>query len=276
MAKMVHNGTEAMIMEAFSYELALGRSDQVDFDIAVFTNLMRDHLDFHGIKEGYKDAKAKLFAGMVDPTCHHMIMNIDDPNATLFIAQGNPDAPIVTFAMENKNVAIHLLKFQLSLFETQVLVNTPQGILEISSSLLGRHNIYKFLAAVAIGITVGAPLEDIVKGIEEDYLKYRENNYYPPFPNDHRLFLYDIRRVDVGYVVAMGEEGDMVVVAGKGHEAYNIEGDKNEFFDDREACREALPYVDELHQAGIDISEFPWQNDQYGGSNLNGGRYNST
>ncbi|KAM3282115.1 hypothetical protein P3S67_025760 [Capsicum chacoense] len=93
----------------------------------------------------------------------------------------------------------------------------------------------------------------------QDYLKYRENNYYPPLPNDHRLFLHDIRRVDVGYVVAMGEEGDMVVVAGKGHEAYNIEGDKNEFFDDREECREALPYVDELQQAGIDRSEFPWR-----------------
>ncbi|KAF3659814.1 hypothetical protein FXO37_13816 [Capsicum annuum] len=167
MAKMVHNGTEAMVMEASSYELALGRSDQVDFDIAVFTNLTRDHFDFHGIKEGYKDAKAKLFAGIVDPTRHHKIVNIDDPNATLFIAQGNPDVPIVTFAMENKNAAIHLLKFQLSLFETQVLVNTPQGILEISSGLLGRHNIYNFLAAVAVGITVGAPLEDIVKGIEE-------------------------------------------------------------------------------------------------------------
>ncbi|KAM3378973.1 hypothetical protein P3S68_011386 [Capsicum galapagoense] len=165
MAKMVHNRTEAMVMEASSYELALGRSDQVDFDIAVFTNLTRDHLDFHGIKEGYKDAKAKLFAGIVDPTRHHKIVNIVGPNATLFIAQGNPDVPIVTFAMENKNAAIHLLKFQLSLFETQVLVNTPQGILEISSGLLGRHNIYNFLAAVAVGITVGVPLEDIVKVI---------------------------------------------------------------------------------------------------------------
>ncbi|KAK6130072.1 hypothetical protein DH2020_036199 [Rehmannia glutinosa] len=136
MAKMVHNGTEALVMEASSHGLALGRCDEIDFDIAVFTNLTRDHLDFHGSEEEYRDAKAKLFSRM-------------------------------TFAMENKNADVHPLRFELSLFETQVLVNTPQGILEISSGLLGRHNIYNILAAVAVGIAVGAPLEDIVRGIEE-------------------------------------------------------------------------------------------------------------
>ncbi|KAF6175096.1 hypothetical protein GIB67_022777 [Kingdonia uniflora] len=361
MAKMVHNGTEAVVMEASSNELALGRCDEVDFDIAVFTNLTRDHRDFHGSEEEYRDAKAKLFARMVDPDRHRKIVNIDDPHAPFFIAQGNQGVPIVTFAMENKSADVHPLKFELSLFETQVLVNTPQGILEISSGLLGRHNIYNILAAVAVGIAVGAPLEDIVRGIEEvdgvpgrcelideeqafgvivdyahtpdalsrlldsvrelgprriitafgcagegdrgkrpmmakiateksdvtiltsdnpktedpldilddmlagvgwtmqDYLKYGENDYYPPLPNGHRLFLHDIRRVAVRAAVAMGEEGDMVVVAGKGHETYQIEGEKREFFDDREECREALQYVDELHQAGIDTSEFPWR-----------------
>lgn len=167
MAKMLHNGTEAVVMEASSHGLALGRCDEVDFDIAVFTNLTRDHLDFHGTEEEYRDAKAKLFSRMVDPERNRKVVNIDDPNAPFFIAQGNPDVPVVTFGMENKNADVHPLKFELSLFETQVLVNTPQGILEISSGLLGRHNIYNILAAVAVGIAVGAPLEDIVRGIEE-------------------------------------------------------------------------------------------------------------
>lgn len=361
MAKMLHNGTEAIAMEASSHGLAMGRYNEVDFDIAVFTNLTRDNLDFHGTEEEYKAGKAKLFSRMVDPERHRKIVNIDDPNAPFFMAQGNPDVPIVTFAMENKDADVHPLKFELSLFETQVLVNTPNGILEISSGLLGRHNIYNILAAVAVGIAVGAPLEDILRGIEEvdavpgrfelideeqafgvivdyahtpdalsrlldsvrqlgprriitvigcagesdrgkrpmmtkiatdksevtmltsdnpktedpldilddmlagvgwtmqEYLKYGENDYYPPLPNGHRLFLHDIRRVAVRAAVAMGEEGDMVVVAGKGHEIYQIEGDKKEFFDDREECREALQYVDELHQAGIDTSEFPWR-----------------
>ncbi|CAN6713013.1 unnamed protein product [Malus baccata var. baccata] len=361
MAKMLHNGAEAVVMEASSHGLALSRCDEVDFDIAVFTNLTRDHLDFHKTEEEYRDAKAKLFSRMVDPERHRKVVNIDDPNATFFISQGNPDVPVVTFAMENKNADVHPLKFELSLFETQVLVNTPNGILEISSGLLGRHNIYNILASVAVGIAVGSPLEDIVRGIEEvdavpgrcelideeqafgvivdyahtpdalsrlldsvrelgsrriitvigcpgesdrgkrpmmtkiatdksdvtiltsdnpknedpldilddmlagvgwtmqDYLKHGENDYYPPLANGHRLFLHDIRRVAVRCAVAMGEEGDMVVVAGKGHEAYQIEGGKKEFFDDREECREALQYVDELHQAGIDTSEFPWR-----------------
>lgn len=167
MAKMVHNGTEAVVMETSSRGLALGRCSEVDFDIAVFTNLTREHLDFHGPEEDYKEAKANLFSRMVDPERHRKIVNIDDPNAAFFIAQGNPDVPVVTFAIENKNADIHSLKYELSLFETQVLVNTPQGILEISSGLLGRHNIYNILAAVAVGVAVGAPLEDIVRGIEE-------------------------------------------------------------------------------------------------------------
>lgn len=57
-------------------------------------------------------------------------------------------------------------------------------------------------------------LDDMLAGVGwtmQDYLKYGENDYYPPLPNGHRLFLHDIRRVAVRAAVAMGEDGDMVV-----------------------------------------------------------------
>ncbi|XP_020587644.1 uncharacterized protein LOC110029614 isoform X2 [Phalaenopsis equestris] len=167
MAKMVHNGTEAVILEASSYGLAEGRCDEVDFDIAVFTNLTRDLHGFNGTEEQYRNSMAKLFERMIDPERHRKVVNIDDPNASYFISKGNPNVPVVTYAMEDKNAAVYPLKFELSLFETQVLIQTPIGILEISSGLLGRHNISNILAAVAVGIAVGSPLEDIVRGIEE-------------------------------------------------------------------------------------------------------------
>ncbi|GFZ01371.1 similar to ALBINO OR PALE-GREEN 13 [Actinidia rufa] len=289
---MVHNGTEAVVMEASSHGLALGRSE-----------------------EDYREAK--LFSTMVDAERHRKIVNIDDPNATFFIAQGNPDVPVVTYAMENKNAGVHPLKFELSLFETHALdivrgieeVDTVPGRCELIDEEqafgviadyayspdalsrlldfvreLGPRRIITVIGCggdrdrgkrpimvkIATLLTSDNPrsegpldiLDDMLAGVGwtmQDYLKYGENDYYPPLPNGHRLFLHDIRRVAVRAAVAMGEEGDMIVVAGKGHETYQIEGDKTEFFDDREEFREALHYIDEFHRAGIDTSEFPWR-----------------
>ncbi|CAI9775778.1 unnamed protein product [Fraxinus pennsylvanica] len=165
MVKVVHNGTEALVMKS-SRGLALGRDDEVNFDIAVFTNLTRDHLDFHGTEEEYKDAKAKLFLKMVDPERHHKVVNITTSMQLSFV-QENPDVAVVIFAVENKKANIHPLKLESSLFEIHGLVSIPQGILEVPLGLLGKHNIYKILAAVAVGIAVGAPLEDIVRGTKE-------------------------------------------------------------------------------------------------------------
>ena len=161
MAKMVHNGTEAMVMETSSRALALGRCEEIDFDIAVFTNMTGENRDFH------RTSQSKLFEKMVDPQRHRKVINMDDPDGAYFIGLGNPGVPVVTYALENKNADVYPLKFELSLFETQVLVQTPRGILEISSGLLGRQSIYCILAAVSVGIAVEAQLEDIVRGIEE-------------------------------------------------------------------------------------------------------------
>ncbi|KAJ4803025.1 hypothetical protein LUZ62_015591 [Rhynchospora pubera] len=357
LATMIHNGSEAVAMDS-SID---GNGDEIDYDIAVFTNLRYEDADANGSKEEYMKRKARVFTKMVDPSRHRKVVNIDDPNVLYFLSQGSPDVPVVTYAMESKKADVHVIKHRFSLFETEVLVQTPHGILEISSGLLCMENVYSILAAVAVGIAVGVPLEDIVRGIEEvdavpgrielideeqtfgvvvdhartpealsrlldtvkelgprriitvvgccgegergkrplmtkiaaeksdvimltsdnpknedpldilddmlvgvgwtmqDYLKYGENDYYPPLKNGHRLFLHDIRTVAVRCAVAMGEEGDIVVVTGKGSDSFQIEGDKKEFFDDREECRDALQYVYELHKSGIDTSEFPWR-----------------
>lgn len=166
MAKMVHNGSNAVVMEASSHGLALGRCDEINFNIAVFTNLTRDHLDFHKTEEEYRKCKEKLFARMVDPEKHRKVVNLDDPSAKYFIEQGNADVPLVTFAMENEEADVKPLKCEFSLFKTKVAVDTPKGVLEITSKLVGRYNVYNILASVAVGIAVDAPSEGIVQGIE--------------------------------------------------------------------------------------------------------------
>ncbi|CAL9177732.1 unnamed protein product [Musa hybrid cultivar] len=342
MAKMVRSGTKALVMEAASQGLEEGRCDELDFNVAVFANLTRDHLDFHGTMEAYKKSKGKLFAKMVDPNRHRKVVNIDDPNAPYFIDQGNADVPLVTFGMQNKNADVYPLKSELSLFKTKVWVNTPKGALEINSGMLGRYNIYNILAAVAVGIAVGLKLEDIVSGIEAvkgvagrfelidegqpfavivDYahtpdalcrlldavreLEPRRvitvfgcggerdrgkrplmtkiaadksdvviltsdnprnedpstilddmlagvgytmqessphggNKIYPKLPNGCTLLVNEDRRVALQAAIAMGKEGDIIIVAGKGHETYQIEGDTKNLFDDRVECREVL------------------------------------
>ncbi|KAJ0970172.1 hypothetical protein J5N97_023049 [Dioscorea zingiberensis] len=73
-----------MVMEVSSIGLAVGRCNEIDFDIAVFMNFTRDHHDFHGSEEEYKKSKAKLFEKMTDKRRHRKVINTDDPNADFF------------------------------------------------------------------------------------------------------------------------------------------------------------------------------------------------
>jgi UDP-N-acetylmuramyl tripeptide synthase len=168
MATMLHNGAEAVVLEtAIGGISPLSVDSEVDYDIAVMTNV-RHTVGQDGMAyEEYMSSLAILFSKMVDPERHRKVVNIDDPSAPFFASQGGRDVPVVTYSFDNKRADVHTLKYQLSLFETEILVQTPHGILEISSGLLGRDNIYNILATVAVGIAVGAPLEDIVRGIEE-------------------------------------------------------------------------------------------------------------
>ncbi|KAI3850522.1 hypothetical protein MKX03_003958 [Papaver bracteatum] len=255
MAKMLHNGAETVVMEASSHGFSLGRCDEVDFDIAVFTNLTRDHMDFHQTEEEYRDAKVKLVVKIADPDRDRKI----DSNAPFFIARGHPEVPIVTFALKNKSADVH------------------QDI-KVSSRLLGRHNIYNILAVVSVGIAVGALFEDIVRGIEEvDGVPARLIVDYAHTPDALSRLLDAVRELAPRRIITVigcgGERdrGSRRTIAKTATEKSDVTlltsdntrtedpWEKKEFCDDREECQEALQYVDELHQAGIATSEFPWR-----------------
>lgn len=162
-ATMVHNGTEICVIEVPTVD----NLQNLEFEIAVFTNFISQSDNYKETEDKQRESMVQLFVKMVDPKRHAKVVNMDDQYAPYLIAQGSPDVPVVTFSMENREADVYALEVQLSLFETDVLVHTPRGNVEISSGLLGRHNVYSILAAVAVGIAVNAPLEAIVQGIEE-------------------------------------------------------------------------------------------------------------
>ena len=154
-------GTHATL-EASSHALELGRIFGMDFHTAVFTNLSRDHLDFHSTMESYARAKRRLVEGAGGKPPKVMVINNDDPVGQEFLE--TIAGPKLSFGVQNpsdvmaENVDIRLsgLRFQ---------ANTPCGRLEVHSSLSGEFNVGNLLAAIGAAISLDVGLETIASGI---------------------------------------------------------------------------------------------------------------
>jgi UDP-N-acetylmuramoyl-L-alanyl-D-glutamate--2,6-diaminopimelate ligase len=159
MRQMVDAGCGACVMEVSSHALALHRVDGIRFSAGIFTNLTRDHLDFHGDMESYFTAKRRLFEML--PPESPAIINLDDPRgATLLDVAARP----VTYAIvKAADVAPGPLSY--SLTGLRFDVRTPQGTVGVRSRLVGRPNVYNILAAVAASTALGIPLEAIEQGL---------------------------------------------------------------------------------------------------------------
>ncbi|PKA59385.1 hypothetical protein AXF42_Ash001479 [Apostasia shenzhenica] len=83
----------------------------------------------------------------------------------------------------------------------------------------------------------------------QDYIRCCGEDFFLSLPNGHKLFVHDSRRLAVWAAITMAEEDDVVVVAGRGHETYQLLGNKRTYIDDKEECREALRYLKKLHLA---------------------------
>jgi len=165
LAGVVAEGGDSCVMEVSSHALAQGRVSQVDYDVAVFTNLTHDHLDYHGDFESYREAKGLLFSRLDDPSRQRAVVNLDDPEAEFFLAKAG-DVPVVTYSLTDPKADVSASNVQYSLFETEFDVQTPEGTVDILTPLVGQFNVQNVLAAVATGIAMGVDLETIKEGVE--------------------------------------------------------------------------------------------------------------
>jgi UDP-N-acetylmuramoyl-L-alanyl-D-glutamate--2,6-diaminopimelate ligase len=159
--EMVDRGCGACAMEVSSHALTLRRVDGTKFAAGIFTNLTRDHLDFHADMEAYFRAKRRLFEML--PADAPGLINADDPRgASLVTVCGRP----VTYGI-NRPADISPGPLSFSLDGLQFDVRTPRGTMQIQSVLVGRPNVYNILAAVSAATALGVSFDAIERGIRQ-------------------------------------------------------------------------------------------------------------
>ncbi len=314
--EMVDSGNQAAVMEVSSHGLSLERVRGIEFEQAVFTNLTRDHLDYHSSYEAYAAAKASLFDNL-DPDAH-AIVNADDDTAVRILQ--NCDATVLTYGAA-EDAGIRIVGGESSFRGSTVALETPEGPVTLTLALTGAFNRYNAAAAVAVGLRMGIGLTDIAESLKDvrvpgrfelvdegqsfgvfvDYAHTtdglvnalragrmltdkrlisvfgcggdRDAGKRPemgrvsaeiadvsvvtsdnPRSEDPAAIVRDIlpgvgdatylvevdRRTAIGRAIELAEPGDLVVIAGKGHEDYQVIGEETIHFDDREEARRAL------------------------------------
>ena len=152
--RMVDEGVTGVAMEVSSHALALSRVEGIDFDVAVFTNLTQDHLDFHVTMDAYRDAKRHLFVLLAagnKPT-RTAVVNADDASGLAMVA----DLPLHTLTYGVRGRAdVRPTRWSSGAEGIRMNVRTPAGHLDIASPLVGEHNVENLLAATGVGIALG-------------------------------------------------------------------------------------------------------------------------
>jgi len=319
-AEFAARGANAAAMEVSSHSLAQGRVHGLVFDTAVFTNLTRDHLDYHSNMVAYGAAKEKLF-GL--PKLKRGVINIDDPFGAQLVERCKlRGLKLLTYGLTSGDLRISELKRSDNGFSAHLI--TPWGEGELEAPLIGDFNIHNALAVVAAVAAAGMPLADIlaafpsvrpvpgrmervaVSGAEDisvlvDYAHtpdalraaleaarpYCRGKLWcvfgcggdrdtgkrapmgriavdlsdrvvvtsdnPRSENPQKIIddivagmdgapidVYADRAEAIRFAIDSAAPGDMVLIAGKGHEDYQLVGERKLHFCDREQAAEAL------------------------------------
>jgi UDP-N-acetylmuramoyl-L-alanyl-D-glutamate--2,6-diaminopimelate ligase len=322
--RAVERGCRLAVMEASSQALDLRRCDALRFEAAAFTNLTRDHLDYHGTMENYFDAKLRLFDGRTGEPPRLAIVNTDDPyGRRVAEAAGRAGVPLLRYGLDSE-AEVTARSVKLSMGGMRLTLVTPAGESAVVSPLVGRPHVYNLLTAAACGHALGlsldsaarafetcagapgrfervahsgdfavvvdyahtddalagvlrtardltpgrvitvfgcggerdrtkrAPMGEIAASLSDVAIATSDN----PRGEDPAAILADIevglksagkpyekvldRREAIRRAVLAARDGDLVLIAGKGHEDYQIIGGARHHFDDREVAREAL------------------------------------
>jgi UDP-N-acetylmuramoyl-L-alanyl-D-glutamate--2,6-diaminopimelate ligase len=322
--RAVEAGCRTAVMESSSQAIDLHRCDALSYSVAVFTNLTRDHLDYHGTMDNYFAAKRKLFDGGLGTPPRASVINVDDERGAQLARELESDgARVVSYAL-NEKADVTAFDVRHSLDGMRFRLSTPLGQRDLHSPLVGRPHIYNILAAVASGLELRYDLDVISRAIETcagapgrfervphegdfavvvDYAHTddallnvlrtarevtqgriitvfgcggdRDRSKRAPMgeaaaslsdvviltsdnprTEDPERIFADVeagmrettkpyekiadRRKAITRAIAEARTGDLVLIAGKGHEDYQIIGREVFHFDDKEVAREAL------------------------------------
>ena len=164
MAEGVARGATELVTEVSSHALEQGRAAQVNFDVAVFTNLTRDHLDYHGTMEKYFAAKQLLFDGSVYPAPRVAVLNDHDPRSEkLAEAARAAGAQVRTYGIGRGEW--RAASCALTPSGAALELETPAGTAKVTSHLAGEVNVLNLLAALAAAHARGVPFEELVEAV---------------------------------------------------------------------------------------------------------------
>ncbi len=158
-------GASEAVMEVSSHALAQGRVYGMPYDVAIFTNLTQDHLDFHGTMENYFAAKRMLFDGENGAVPRVAVINADDPyGARLIEAAGAAGAGILSYGMNAAEFRVENARMLAGGMTFRLV--TPQGSVDLRTRLTGSVNLYNLMAASGAAMARGLTLDEVARGAE--------------------------------------------------------------------------------------------------------------
>ncbi len=327
----VEDGCQMAVMETSSQAIHLHRCDDLHFQVAVFTHLTRDHLDYHQTMANYFDAKKALFDGRLGEKPKSSVINIDDNWGVKLADELKQNGQKVVTFSQNSDADLTAKKIEVSLIKgTSFELETPNGNRKITSPLVGKPHVYNMLSATAAALELGYDLDKIVEGLKtcvgapgrfervphdgefaivvdyahsddallntlktareltngriitvfgcggdrdktkrepmgevagnhsdlvivtsdnprtEDPLKIIEQIEVGLKSTNCPYLVNSDRREAIHQAIEKAKPNDVVIIAGKGHENYQIIGNEKYHFDDREIALEALESLKEL------------------------------